>query len=106
MINNYYTLENPETVNKLINRYPSIERFLNENVEKFKKIIGYPICLSAIVEKPCGCSDEEEDLLWIYIEANGELNPDEEFDVESSVFQDIIGPEYFNLNGMVGVSVR
>lgn len=105
MINEFYKLENPEIVNKLVKRYPKIETFLNSSIEKFKAI-GYPICLSAIVEKPCSCTDEEEDLLWIYIEANDALTPDEEFDIEFKVFRDIIGAKFARLNGMIGVTVR
>lgn len=105
MINDFYKLENPDIVDKLVKRYPVVEDFLNKNVEKFKEI-GYPICLSAIVEKPCNCTDQEEDLLWIYIDADDKLSHDEEFEIECNVFEKIISPEYFNLNGMIGVSVR
>jgi len=106
LIESYYNLENKEEILNFLEKYPKIHKFLETNINNFNNVINCPISLKLNTSKPCNCTHEEDNLLWIFAESKGHFTDRLAEQIEDYIFDHIISPAWFDTNGMIGFSVR
>jgi hypothetical protein len=103
-IEDVFDIENKQELQSFLLKYPKIKTFLINNKFKFKSIADFPLILSANLNPPCNCTDQEEDLLWVCVSA-GNMDREESDRLEDEILEQILSPNWFEIDGRVGFIV-
>lgn len=105
LIEEKYSLINKEDIFNFLTKNEPIYKFLLDNYDRFKSFVDCQISISVSIDKPCNCSDEEEGLLWLFFDSSS-LTEQEANDLEDQIFDEIISPAWYDVDGMIGLSFK